>query len=72
MAQNVCEGRDQKSCGATGWIADTVSGLRIYECGNEVDNVARGPELTVGAGSRKLAEKVLIHIDLEVLTVVSS
>ena len=51
-------------------IADALPRLRIHERYHQVDDVARGAELAVGAGSRQLAQEILVHVALEVVAVV--
>ena len=54
LAQDVDEGGDEKAGGAARRIAYPLAGLRIHQRHNHSDDVARGAELAIRAGLRKV------------------
>ena len=67
LGDNVLVGIKEEFCGAAGGIADAVAELGIYEFADELDDVARGAELTVFSGAADFIEQHFIDIALDVL-----
>ena len=66
VLQQILHRADQKAAGATGRIADDVSGLWLKHIDHQPDDVPRRAELAVDAGRGQLAEQVLVEIALGV------
>jgi len=70
LPQDVVVGGDEEAGRAASRVADAQAGLGSHERNDQVDDMARRAELTVGAGLRELAEQILIHVAFEIVTFV--
>ena len=62
MIADVLGGRHQEAGSSAGRVADLVTGLRRRHVDHELDDVPRGPELSVGPGGRDLGQHVLVQV----------
>ena len=60
-------GGDEEATGAAGGIADGIAGLRGGHLDHELDDVARGAELSILPSGGDLAEHVFVEVALGVL-----
>lgn len=70
LTQDVGVRGDEKASGAAGGVADALTGLWVHHGHDHVDDVARGAELPVGALLAEATQQVLVHVALEIHSVV--